>query len=238
MWLRCCSNRRVFVWFSRTLLFIAIHYLVWSNEIALSRCLALKMASAISGFSLMFHFHSTILFYSFLFIFFLFFYPLRRFRGFLWMCFSNFVVSVECVSLCNFSKGNGSGRHDCSVFSCAWKAPRALTGSLASTAHSSQYSSWASGPTARRIQLQSVSIVSFAGNTTSWCIRRWYWILFIPLTLYKSPLSLVVSGSLIRIHLFFFVIREFMCYDVRNLFFSVVNNWFERFLNEVQSFPH
>lgn len=78
----------------------------------MSRCLALKMASAIS-------------------------------------------VSVECVSLCNFSKGNGSGRHDCSVFSCAWKAPRALTGSLASTAHSSQYSSWASGPTARRIQLQS-----------------------------------------------------------------------------------
>ncbi|KAI7726871.1 hypothetical protein M8C21_012345, partial [Ambrosia artemisiifolia] len=42
---------------------------------------------------------------------------------------------VECVSVCRFSKGDGSGRYDCSVVSCAWKAPRALTGLLATTAH-------------------------------------------------------------------------------------------------------
>ncbi|PKA58414.1 hypothetical protein AXF42_Ash013920 [Apostasia shenzhenica] len=42
-------------------------------------------------------------------------------------------VSVECVSLCTFSKGETSGRYECSVLSCAWKAPRVLTGSLAST---------------------------------------------------------------------------------------------------------
>ncbi|KAJ0791041.1 hypothetical protein HanOQP8_Chr01g0001111 [Helianthus annuus] len=46
-------------------------------------------------------------------------------------------VPVECVSVCRFSKGDGSGRYDCSVVSCAWKAPRAMTGCLATTAHSS-----------------------------------------------------------------------------------------------------
>nr|GEX59128.1 putative GTP diphosphokinase RSH1, chloroplastic isoform X1 [Tanacetum cinerariifolium] len=45
--------------------------------------------------------------------------------------------SVECVNVCKYSKGDGSGRYDCSPISCAWKAPRALTGLLASTAHSS-----------------------------------------------------------------------------------------------------
>ncbi|GJY66266.1 putative GTP diphosphokinase RSH1, chloroplastic isoform X2, partial [Tanacetum coccineum] len=45
--------------------------------------------------------------------------------------------SVECVNICKYSKGDGSGRYDCSPISCAWKAPRALTGLLASTAHSS-----------------------------------------------------------------------------------------------------
>ncbi|KAK2965205.1 hypothetical protein RJ640_019960 [Escallonia rubra] len=44
-------------------------------------------------------------------------------------------VSVECVSICKLPKGDGSGRYDCSVISCAWKAPRALTGFLASTTH-------------------------------------------------------------------------------------------------------
>ncbi|XP_020695560.1 putative GTP diphosphokinase RSH1, chloroplastic [Dendrobium catenatum] len=42
-------------------------------------------------------------------------------------------VSVECVSLCTLSKGDTSVRYECSVLSCAWKAPRVLTGSLAST---------------------------------------------------------------------------------------------------------
>ncbi|GKB57013.1 ribonuclease H-like domain-containing protein, partial [Tanacetum coccineum] len=47
------------------------------------------------------------------------------------------LLSVECVNICKYSKGDGSGRYDCSPISCAWKAPRALTGLLASTAHSS-----------------------------------------------------------------------------------------------------
>ncbi|KAJ9696560.1 hypothetical protein PVL29_008666 [Vitis rotundifolia] len=49
-------------------------------------------------------------------------------------------VSVECVNICKFSKGDGSVRYDCSVLSCAWKAPRVLSGFLASTAHSPQCS--------------------------------------------------------------------------------------------------
>ncbi|CAN1292599.1 Putative GTP diphosphokinase RSH1, chloroplastic, partial [Linum perenne] len=50
-------------------------------------------------------------------------------------------VSVECINLCNFPKGDISGRYDCSVLSCAWRAPRVLTGFLASTAHPPVYSS-------------------------------------------------------------------------------------------------
>lgn len=44
-------------------------------------------------------------------------------------------ASVECVNLFKLSngEGNGSGRYECSVLSCAWKAPRDRTGSLAST---------------------------------------------------------------------------------------------------------
>lgn len=37
-------------------------------------------------------------------------------------------VSMECVNICKLRIGN-----DCSALSCAWKAPRALTGGLAST---------------------------------------------------------------------------------------------------------
>ncbi|OVA02612.1 HD/PDEase domain [Macleaya cordata] len=43
-------------------------------------------------------------------------------------------VSVECVNVCKLSRGDGSGRYECNVLSCAWKAPRVLTGFLASTA--------------------------------------------------------------------------------------------------------
>ncbi|KAK9067706.1 hypothetical protein SSX86_011817 [Deinandra increscens subsp. villosa] len=47
-------------------------------------------------------------------------------------------VSLERVKICKHPKGDGSGRYDCSPVTCAWKAPRALTGLLASTtAHSS-----------------------------------------------------------------------------------------------------
>ncbi|RRT41967.1 hypothetical protein B296_00057408 [Ensete ventricosum] len=42
-------------------------------------------------------------------------------------------VSVECANLCKLYKGEGGGWYECSVLSCAWKAPRVLTGSLAST---------------------------------------------------------------------------------------------------------
>ncbi|KAL5795651.1 hypothetical protein ACOSQ2_000471 [Xanthoceras sorbifolium] len=60
-------------------------------------------------------------------------------------------VSVECVNICKLSKGDGSGsNYDCSVLSCAWKAPRALTGFLASTAHPPHCSSLSYGPNARR----------------------------------------------------------------------------------------
>lgn len=50
---------------------------------------------------------------------------------------SSMSVSVECVSVCKLKLW----RYDCTVLSCAWKAPRALTGSLASTAQSSSSSS-------------------------------------------------------------------------------------------------
>ncbi|TXG63376.1 hypothetical protein EZV62_010370 [Acer yangbiense] len=60
-------------------------------------------------------------------------------------------VSVECVNLCKLSKGDGSGRYsDCSFLSCAWKAPRAMTGFLASTAHPPHCSSLSYSPNARR----------------------------------------------------------------------------------------
>ncbi|XP_077218053.1 RELA/SPOT homolog 1 [Tasmannia lanceolata] len=63
-------------------------------------------------------------------------------------------VSVECVNLCKLSKGDGSGRYECSILSCAWKAPRVLTGFLASTTQS-QCSSHDLG-TGRRNQLHHV----------------------------------------------------------------------------------
>lgn len=59
-------------------------------------------------------------------------------------CAPSMSVSVECVSVCKLKlwRGEGSnGRYDCSVLSCAWKAPRALTGSLASTTQCSSSSS-------------------------------------------------------------------------------------------------
>ncbi|KAJ4849114.1 putative GTP diphosphokinase rsh1, chloroplastic [Turnera subulata] len=54
---------------------------------------------------------------------------------------SSLSVPLECVNVCKLSKGDGSGRYDCSVLSCAWKAPRVLSGFLASTAHPAQCSS-------------------------------------------------------------------------------------------------
>ncbi|XP_068659892.1 putative GTP diphosphokinase RSH1, chloroplastic [Aristolochia californica] len=45
-------------------------------------------------------------------------------------------VSMECVNLCKLSKGDGTGRFECNSLSCAWKAPRVLTGFFASTTQS------------------------------------------------------------------------------------------------------
>ncbi|XP_050112902.1 putative GTP diphosphokinase RSH1, chloroplastic [Malus sylvestris] len=59
-------------------------------------------------------------------------------------------VSLECVNVCKLSKGDASGRNDCSVLSCAWKAPRVLTGFLASTAHPPQCSWLPDGRNGRR----------------------------------------------------------------------------------------
>ncbi|ONL97893.1 Putative GTP diphosphokinase RSH1 chloroplastic [Zea mays] len=46
--------------------------------------------------------------------------------------------SLECVSSCRAASWKGGGRpYECSVLLCAWNAPRALTGALASTAQCS-----------------------------------------------------------------------------------------------------
>ncbi|KAL1550264.1 putative GTP diphosphokinase rsh1, chloroplastic [Salvia divinorum] len=51
---------------------------------------------------------------------------------------SSMSVSIECVNICKLRKGDVAGRFDCSMLSCASKAPRVLTGFLASTAHPPQ----------------------------------------------------------------------------------------------------
>ncbi|KAG8362878.1 hypothetical protein BUALT_BualtUnG0028600 [Buddleja alternifolia] len=68
---------------------------------------------------------------------------------------SSMSVSVECVNICKLWKGDVSGKYDCSVLSCASKAPRALTGFLASTAHPPQ----ACGRIVRRNSIQCRSEV-------------------------------------------------------------------------------
>ncbi|XP_010522807.1 PREDICTED: putative GTP diphosphokinase RSH1, chloroplastic isoform X2 [Tarenaya hassleriana] len=68
---------------------------------------------------------------------------------------SSMSVSVECVSICNLTKGDGNARSDCNALSCAWKAPRALTGFLASTAHSPPCSLYSHGRYGRRNRIES-----------------------------------------------------------------------------------
>ncbi|XP_043721516.1 putative GTP diphosphokinase RSH1, chloroplastic isoform X2 [Telopea speciosissima] len=64
-------------------------------------------------------------------------------------------VSVECVNICKLSKGDGTGRYDCTILYCAWKPPRALTGFLASTAHHPHCSSLLDGRPRRRNRTKS-----------------------------------------------------------------------------------
>lgn len=45
-------------------------------------------------------------------------------------------VSVEAVNVCKVIKLDTGSRSECSILSCAWKAPRVLSGSLASTTQS------------------------------------------------------------------------------------------------------
>ncbi|GLU16814.1 hypothetical protein SLE2022_332280 [Rubroshorea leprosula] len=76
-------------------------------------------------------------------------------------------VSVECVSICKLPKGEGNGRYDCSVLSCAWKAPRVLTGFLASTAHPPQCSSFVYRRCGRRNRIKSRCESSDVGGCCS-----------------------------------------------------------------------
>ncbi|KAL0371478.1 UNVERIFIED_CONTAM: putative GTP diphosphokinase RSH1, chloroplastic [Sesamum angustifolium] len=48
---------------------------------------------------------------------------------------SSMSVAIECVNVCNFWKGDMNGKYDCSMLSCASRAPRALTGFLATTTY-------------------------------------------------------------------------------------------------------
>ncbi|KAK6937351.1 RelA/SpoT [Dillenia turbinata] len=68
-------------------------------------------------------------------------------------------VSVECVNVCKFWKGETSGRYDCSVLTCAWKAPRVLSGFLASTAHPPSCSSLSCSQIGRRNRFKFMYIV-------------------------------------------------------------------------------
>ncbi|KAI4349689.1 hypothetical protein L6164_010251 [Bauhinia variegata] len=70
-------------------------------------------------------------------------------------------IPLECVNLCKLSRGDGSGRYDCSVISCAWKVPRVLTGFLASTAHSPQCPSLSYGRNGRRNRCKFVGMSIF-----------------------------------------------------------------------------
>ncbi|CAH2072006.1 unnamed protein product [Thlaspi arvense] len=68
---------------------------------------------------------------------------------------SSMSVSVECVNICNLTKGDGNARSDCNALSCAWKAPRALTGFLASTAHPPVCSLYLCGRNGRKSRIKS-----------------------------------------------------------------------------------
>lgn len=96
------------------------------------------------------------------------------------------VVPLECVSICKLAKGDGSGRYDCNILSCAWKAPRVLTGFLASTAHPPQCSS-SSSSYARNGRRTRTNFVSSLSILIHWFqfekavfmfISGWKWYLY------------------------------------------------------------
>ncbi|WZZ11811.1 putative GTP diphosphokinase RSH1, chloroplastic isoform X1 [Brassica napus] len=74
---------------------------------------------------------------------------------------SSMSVSVECVNICNLTKGDGNVRSDCNALSCAWKAPRSLTGFLASTAHPAVCSLYLCGRSGRKSRVKSCAWQSY-----------------------------------------------------------------------------
>lgn len=74
-----------------------------------------------------------------------------------------FLVSLECVNICKLPKGDGNGRYDCNILSCAWKAPRVLTGFLASTAHPPTCSLLSCARNGRRTRINLVSSLNCLG---------------------------------------------------------------------------
>lgn len=97
------------------------------------------------------------------------------------------VVSLECVNVCNkLWKGDGSGRYDCSILSCAWKAPRVLTGFLASTAHPPQCSSSHNARTGRKTRINFVSsLAGFLFNEFLMHMLLWISLLFLTFSIFQ-----------------------------------------------------
>lgn len=114
----------------------------------------------------------------------------------------DFAVSVECVNICKFSKGDGSVRHDCSVLSCAWKAPRVLSGFLASTAHSPQCSLSSCAGSGGRNRIKYVSFLScpriaaildlLVGITENCTFKNWSFVCIM--------INLMIASNLIESH--------------------------------------
>ncbi|KAJ9187810.1 hypothetical protein P3X46_003227 [Hevea brasiliensis] len=80
---------------------------------------------------------------------------------------SSLSVSLEYVNICKLSNGEDSGRYDCSVPSCAWKARRILAGFLASTVHPPQCSSFSCGRNGRSNQFKTKCEVLDIGSCYS-----------------------------------------------------------------------
>ncbi|XP_071724524.1 putative GTP diphosphokinase RSH1, chloroplastic [Rutidosis leptorrhynchoides] len=76
---------------------------------------------------------------------------------------SSLSVPIECVNICKL---------DCSAISCAWKAPRVLTGSLATTAHAPQSSLLSYGRNGRRnrckLRYEALGVGNFLVPCKNW----------------------------------------------------------------------
>lgn len=117
----------------------------------------------------------------------------------------NLIVSLECVNACKSPNWDGSGRYDCNVLSCAWKAPRILTGFLASTAHPPQCSLPSYKRNGRRCRSNSVIFLELPqqmqylnfGSCQFKCVSKIYFIMFI---VFKT-LDFCARGLLLSINL-------------------------------------